>query len=53
LSSQDAHLSGSSGDHENLMFKERPHIFSKSHDVSDKVEASHKVTEFENELNSK
>nr|XP_034348032.1 afadin isoform X10 [Arvicanthis niloticus] len=51
--SQDADLPGSSGAPENLTFKERQRLFSQGQDVSDKVKASRKLTELENELNTK
>ncbi|XP_051020126.1 afadin isoform X2 [Acomys russatus] len=51
--SQDADLAGSSGGPENLTFKERQRLFSQGQDVSDKVKASRKLTELENELNTK
>jgi afadin len=53
LASQDADLPGSSGAPENLTFKERQRLFSQGQDVSDKVKASRKLTELENELNTK
>uniref|UniRef100_A0A8C9DVN5 Afadin n=1 Tax=Prolemur simus TaxID=1328070 RepID=A0A8C9DVN5_PROSS len=51
--SQEADLPGSSGAPENLTFKERQRLFSQGQDVSDKVKASRKLTELENELNTK
>lgn len=51
--SQDADLPGSSGAPENLTFRERQRLFSQGQDVSDKVKASRKLTELENELNTK
>ncbi|XP_051062038.1 afadin isoform X2 [Phodopus roborovskii] len=51
--SQDADFPGSSGAPENLTFKERQRLFSQGQDVSDKVKASRKLTELENELNTK
>lgn len=51
--SQDSHLPGSSGAPENLTFKERQRLFSQGQDVSNKVKASRKLTELENELNTK
>ncbi|XP_013372803.1 PREDICTED: afadin isoform X17 [Chinchilla lanigera] len=51
--SQDADVPGSSGAPENLTFKERQRLFSQGQDVSDKVKASRKLTELENELNTK
>jgi len=50
---QDADLPGSSGAPENLIFKEHLPHFSQGPDVSDKMKASLKLTELENELNSK
>ncbi|KAL1770318.1 afadin isoform X9, partial [Sigmodon hispidus] len=50
--SQDGDLPGSSGAPENLTFKERQRLFSQGQDVSDKVKASRKLTELENELNT-
>ncbi|XP_060061139.1 afadin isoform X5 [Erinaceus europaeus] len=38
---------------ENLPFKERQRLFSQGQDVSDKVKASRRLTELENELNTK
>ncbi|XP_078226599.1 afadin isoform X21 [Callithrix jacchus] len=51
--SQDADVPGSSGAPENLTFKERQRLFSQGQDVSNKVKASRKLTELENELNTK
>ncbi|XP_063089116.1 afadin isoform X4 [Cavia porcellus] len=51
--SQDTDVPGSSGAPENLTFKERQRLFSQGQDVSDKVKASRKLTELENELNTK
>ncbi|XP_076976965.1 afadin isoform X5 [Tamandua tetradactyla] len=51
--SQDADLPGISGAPENLTFKERQRLFSQGQDVSNKVKASRKLTELENELNTK
>ncbi|PNJ17558.1 AFDN isoform 9 [Pongo abelii] len=51
--SQDADSPGSSGAPENLTFKERQRLFSQGQDVSNKVKASRKLTELENELNTK
>ncbi|XP_017652343.1 afadin isoform X10 [Nannospalax galili] len=53
IRSQDADLPGSSGAPENLTFKERQRLFSQGQDVSDRVKASRKLTELENELNTK
>uniref|UniRef100_A0A5F8H231 Afadin n=1 Tax=Monodelphis domestica TaxID=13616 RepID=A0A5F8H231_MONDO len=51
--SQEADLPGISGAPENLTFKERQRLFSQGQDVSNKVKASRKLTELENELNTK
>ncbi|XP_062952462.1 afadin isoform X8 [Cynocephalus volans] len=51
--SQDIDLPGNSGAPENLTFKERQRLFSQGQDVSNKVKASRKLTELENELNTK
>ncbi|XP_023110358.1 afadin isoform X17 [Felis catus] len=51
--SHDADLPGNSGAPENLTFKERQRLFSQGQDVSNKVKASRKLTELENELNTK
>ncbi|XP_021568249.1 afadin isoform X4 [Carlito syrichta] len=51
--SQDADLPGSSGAPESLTFRERQRLFSQGQDVSNKVKASRKLTELENELNTK
>uniref|UniRef100_A0A2K6ER76 Afadin n=1 Tax=Propithecus coquereli TaxID=379532 RepID=A0A2K6ER76_PROCO len=51
--SQEADLPGSSGAPENLTFRERQRLFSQGQDVSNKVKASRKLTELENELNTK
>ncbi|KAM5284170.1 afadin isoform 6-T6 [Hipposideros larvatus] len=51
--SQDADVPGSSGAPENLTFRERQRLFSQGQDVSNKVKASRKLTELENELNTK
>ncbi|XP_038391133.1 afadin isoform X17 [Canis lupus familiaris] len=51
--SHEADLPGSSGAPENLTFKERQRLFSQGQDVSNKVKASRKLTELENELNTK
>ncbi|XP_061480372.1 afadin isoform X12 [Rhineura floridana] len=50
LKSQDADLPGAP---ENLTFRERQRLFSQGQDVSNKVKASRKLTELENELNTK
>ncbi|KAM4866498.1 afadin isoform 9-T9 [Thomomys bottae] len=51
--SHDTNLPGRSGAPENLTFRERQRLFSQGQDVSDKVKASRKLTELENELNTK
>ncbi|XP_051697858.2 afadin isoform X6 [Oryctolagus cuniculus] len=51
--SHDADSPGSAGAPENLTFRERQRLFSQGQDVSDKVKASRKLTELENELNTK
>ncbi|XP_062043018.1 afadin isoform X2 [Lepus europaeus] len=51
--SHDADSPGGAGAPENLTFKERQRLFSQGQDVSDKVKASRKLTELENELNTK
>ncbi|XP_028905046.1 afadin isoform X21 [Ornithorhynchus anatinus] len=51
--SQEADLPGIAGAPENLTFKERQRLFSQGQDVSNKVKASRKLTELENELNTK
>ncbi|XP_070372117.1 afadin isoform X6 [Equus asinus] len=51
--SQDADAPGGSGAPENLTFKERQRLFSQGQDVSNRVKASRKLTELENELNTK
>ncbi|XP_006882848.1 PREDICTED: afadin [Elephantulus edwardii] len=51
--SQDADVPGSTGAPENLTFRERQRLFSHGQDVSNKVKASRKLMELENELNTK
>lgn len=51
--SQEADVPGGPGAPENLTFRERQRLFSQGHDVSNKVKASRKLTELENELNTK
>ncbi|XP_039737652.1 afadin isoform X14 [Pteropus medius] len=51
--SHDADPPLSSGAPENLTFRERQRLFSQGHDVSNKVKASRKLMELENELNTK
>lgn len=51
--SHDADPPTSSGAPENLTFRERQRLFSQGHDVSNKVKASRKLMELENELNTK
>ncbi|KAG8504740.1 Afadin [Galemys pyrenaicus] len=50
LANQDAGLPGAP---ESLTFRERQRLFSQGQDVSNKVKASRKLTELENELNTK
>ncbi|KAM6464294.1 afadin isoform 14-T14 [Liasis olivaceus] len=50
LKSQDTDLPGAP---ENLTFRERQRLFSQGQDVSNKVKASRKLMELENELNTK
>uniref|UniRef100_A0A8C2SAX5 Afadin n=1 Tax=Capra hircus TaxID=9925 RepID=A0A8C2SAX5_CAPHI len=50
---QEADVPGGPGAPENLTFRERQRLFSQGHDVSNKVKASRKLTELENELNTK
>ncbi|XP_029450151.1 afadin isoform X5 [Rhinatrema bivittatum] len=52
-SSQDMDISTASGAPESLTFKERQRLFSQGQDVSNKVKASRKLMELENELNTK
>lgn len=49
-SSQDTDVPGAP---ENLTFRERQRLFSQGQDVSNKVKASRKLMELENELNTK
>lgn len=51
--SQDGDLSTTGGAPESLTFKERQRLFSHGQDVSNKVKASRKLMELENELNTK
>lgn len=51
--SHEADLAGSAGAPESLTFRERQRLFSQGQDVSNKVKASRKLTELENELNTK
>uniref|UniRef100_A0A3Q1M9W3 Afadin n=1 Tax=Bos taurus TaxID=9913 RepID=A0A3Q1M9W3_BOVIN len=51
--SHEADVPGGPGAPENLTFRERQRLFSQGHDVSNKVKASRKLTELENELNTK
>ncbi|XP_066103800.1 afadin isoform X4 [Saccopteryx bilineata] len=51
--SHETDLPGGTGAPENLTFRERQRLFSQGRDVSDKVKASRKLTELENELNTK
>lgn len=48
--SQDADVPGGP---ESLTFRERQRLFSQGHEVSSKVKASRRLTELENELNTK
>nr|KAF6340893.1 afadin, adherens junction formation factor [Myotis myotis] len=51
--SQEAGVPGGAGAPESLTFRERQRLFSQGQDVSNKVKASRKLTELENELNTK
>ncbi|XP_054578556.1 afadin isoform X7 [Eptesicus fuscus] len=51
--SHEAGVPGGAGAPENLTFRERQRLFSQGQDVSNKVKASRKLTELENELNTK
>ncbi|KAF6112582.1 afadin, adherens junction formation factor [Phyllostomus discolor] len=51
--SHEAEGPASSGAPESLTFRERQRLFSQGQDVSSKVKASRKLTELENELNTK
>ncbi|XP_030051785.1 afadin isoform X3 [Microcaecilia unicolor] len=51
--SQDVDISTVPGAPESLTFKERQRLFSQGQDVSNKVKASRKLMELENELNTK
>ncbi|TMS12481.1 Afadin [Larimichthys crocea] len=51
--SQEQENSNPSGPPENLTFKERQRLFSQGKEVSNKVKASRKLMELENELNTK
>lgn len=51
--SQEQENSIPSGAPENLTFKERQRLFSQGKEVSNKVKASRKLMELENELNTK
>ncbi|KAM5163941.1 afadin isoform 3-T3 [Mantella aurantiaca] len=53
LKSQDEDFSTTGGAPESLTFKERQRLFSQGQDVSNKVKASRKLMELENELNTK
>ncbi|XP_075123842.1 afadin isoform X3 [Leptodactylus fuscus] len=53
LKSQEVEISNSGGAPESLTFKERQRLFSQGQDVSNKVKASRKLMELENELNTK
>ncbi|XP_014344840.1 afadin isoform X3 [Latimeria chalumnae] len=52
-SGQDVDATTTQGAPENLTFKERQRLFSQGQDVSNKVKASRKLMELENELNTK
>lgn len=51
--SHEAGVPGGAGAPENLTFRERQRLFSQGQDVSNKVKASRKLMELENELNTK
>ncbi|XP_066444786.1 afadin isoform X2 [Eleutherodactylus coqui] len=53
LKSQEGDATNASGAPESLTFKERQRLFSQGQDVSNKVKASRKLMELENELNTK
>ncbi|XP_053317193.1 afadin isoform X16 [Spea bombifrons] len=53
LKSQDGDNGTTAGAPESLTFKERQRLFSQGQDVSNKVKASRKLMELENELNTK
>ncbi|KAG8583293.1 hypothetical protein GDO81_008357 [Engystomops pustulosus] len=53
LKSQEGDASNSGGAPESLTFKERQRLFSQGQDISNKVKASRKLMELENELNTK
>ncbi|KAM4770953.1 afadin [Rhinophrynus dorsalis] len=53
ISSQEADAESTGGAPESLTFKERQRLFSQGQDVSNKVKASRKLVELENELNTK
>ncbi|XP_077139323.1 afadin isoform X28 [Ranitomeya variabilis] len=53
LNSQEGDLITTGGAPESLTFKERQRLFSQGQDVSNKVKASRKLMELENELNTK
>ncbi|XP_073407940.1 afadin isoform X19 [Dendrobates tinctorius] len=53
LNSQEGDLANTGGAPESLTFKERQRLFSQGQDVSNKVKASRKLMELENELNTK
>ncbi|KAM8952654.1 afadin isoform 4-T4 [Pelodytes ibericus] len=53
LKSQDGEIGTTGGAPESLTFKERQRLFSHGQDVSNKVKASRKLMELENELNTK
>lgn len=51
--SQEAGVPGGTGGPENLTFRERQRLFSQGQDVANKVKASRRLTELENELDTK
>ncbi|XP_073527668.1 afadin isoform X19 [Phyllobates terribilis] len=53
LNSQEGDFTNTGGAPESLTFKERQRLFSQGQDVSNKVKASRKLMELENELNTK
>ncbi|XP_056422846.1 afadin isoform X7 [Hyla sarda] len=53
IKSQDCDTTNTGGAPESLTFKERQRLFSQGQDVSNKVKASRKLMELENELNTK
>lgn len=51
--SHEAIVPGGAGAPESLTFRERQRLFSQGQDVSNKVKASRRLVELENELNTK